>query len=129
VEKIRNSKTKKFKRIMMMRFPHLNYGENFSFLIFGIKLMKSFLFRFFIWYFLLIENNFQFQKYFIDLIFRVCHYTMFSFLLKFYDFRCLNFWGTTKIKHVNFFNLHFTNKILIVLITSKIEDIEKSSSY
>jgi len=29
----------------------------------------------------------------------------------------------------NFLNLHFTNKILFVLITSKIEDLEKSSSY
>jgi len=114
----------------MMRFPHLNCGKDFSFLIFGSKSMKSFLFSSFYLILSFDLSNFQFQKYFIDSIFRVCHYTKFSFLLNFMILDTLIVGGLQKLNMLcNFLNLHFTNKILFVLITSKIEDLEKSSSY
>ena len=81
---------------MMMRFPHLNCGKDFSFLIFGFKSMKSFLFSFFYLILSFDLNNFQFQKYFIDSIFRVCHYAKFSFLLDFIILDALTVGGLQK---------------------------------
>ena len=116
---ILSGKNKKFKNQKIQEDDNdaistFELWEGFFFSDFGLKSMKIFLFSFFYLILSFDLNNFQFQKYFIDSIFRVFHYTKFSFLLNFMILETLIVWGTTKIKHFIFLNLHFTNKILFV---------------